>query len=319
MSMHELVATKHIHWAHAATDSSKLRSVLLHPAHYKGLTLYEQRSRGSYALTHEELQDGAVRCSVFGNLDHGQPDYTHAAQQIVQQQPQECRFSALPGAAVEHTRQVFEASAYQQHYINPCFQYVLAGQLLGQLQQQCTQMAQEFAGAYELSTLQQQDAALVDGLWTFRSPGSQAMIEQLIAERHNACVRSISTGEPVAWVLEPEPGCAGMLHTVEGHRKKGLAKWAFASLLSKLQLQHQQQEEQLQQQQQQQPAAMMRQADSSGCGAVGRVGGAGSGCWPGGHVYCYVVQGNTASMQLMESLGLTNTGTYVWVGFKQQD
>lgn len=61
MSMHELVATKHIHWAHAATDSSKLRSVLLHPAHYKGLTLYEQRSRGSYALTHEELQDGAVR------------------------------------------------------------------------------------------------------------------------------------------------------------------------------------------------------------------------------------------------------------------
>lgn len=89
-------------------------------------------------------------------------------QQIVQQQPQECRFSALPGAAVEHTRQVFEASAYQQHYINPCFQYVLAGQLLGQLQQQCTQMAQKFAGAYELSTLQQQDAALVDGLWTFR-------------------------------------------------------------------------------------------------------------------------------------------------------
>jgi hypothetical protein len=105
---------------------------------------------------------------VYGNLHHGQPDYAHAAQQIVRQQPQECKFSALPGAAVEHTQQVFEASAYQQFYINPCFQYVLAGQMLEQLQQQCKRMEQQFAGAYELSTLQQQDAALVDGLWTFK-------------------------------------------------------------------------------------------------------------------------------------------------------
>jgi hypothetical protein len=59
--MHELVPTKHIHWAPAATDPSKLRSVLLHSDHYKGLRLYEQRSCSSYALTHEELHDGAIR------------------------------------------------------------------------------------------------------------------------------------------------------------------------------------------------------------------------------------------------------------------
>jgi hypothetical protein len=35
-------------------------------------------------------------------------------------------------------------------------------------------------------------------------------------------------------------------------------------------------------------------------------------------VYCYVVQGNTAPIQLMESLGLTNTGTYVWMGLKKR-
>jgi hypothetical protein len=105
---------------------------------------------------------------VYGNLKHGQPDYAHAAQQVVQQQPQECRFSALPGAAVQHTQHVFETSAYQQFYINPCYQYVLAGQMLGQLQQHCSHMAQQLHGAFELSTLQQQDAALVDGLWTFR-------------------------------------------------------------------------------------------------------------------------------------------------------
>lgn len=61
MPVHELVATEHIHWAHASTDISKLRAVLLQPAHYKGLTPYEQRACSSYALTHEELHDGEIR------------------------------------------------------------------------------------------------------------------------------------------------------------------------------------------------------------------------------------------------------------------
>jgi hypothetical protein len=105
---------------------------------------------------------------VYGNLQHGQPDYAHAAQQIVQQQPEVCKFSALPDTAVQHTRQVFAASAYQEFYFNPCYQYVLQEPLADQLQQQCSQMAQQLAGAFELSTLQQRDAELVDGLWTFR-------------------------------------------------------------------------------------------------------------------------------------------------------
>jgi hypothetical protein len=139
------------------------------------------------------------------------------------------------------------------------------------------------------------------------------MIEQLIAERHTACVREACSGRPVAWVLEVEPGCAGMLHTLGSHRRQGLGKWAFAGLLSKLQLQHRQLEEQLQQQQQE--AGAVSRADSSGCSAGSGFAG---GSWPGGHVYCYVVQENTASIQLMESLGMANTGTFVWMGFKQR-
>lgn len=72
--MHELVPTKHVCWAPAATDPSKLRSVLLHSEHYKGLRLYEQHilssassdrlqqhACSSYALTREEMPDGAIR------------------------------------------------------------------------------------------------------------------------------------------------------------------------------------------------------------------------------------------------------------------
>jgi hypothetical protein len=66
---------------------------------------------------------------------------------------------------------VFTASAYQELYFNPCYQYVLEQQLANQLQHQCSRMAQQLAGAFELSTLQQRDAALVDGLWTFRCGG----------------------------------------------------------------------------------------------------------------------------------------------------
>lgn len=170
-----LQPTNHIHWAPAATDSSKLRSLLLNPAQYPGVRLFEQVSTAasllsSYAVSHEVLPHNAgVRCTTYGNLAHGQPDYTHAAQQILAiEQPEVCRFSALPEAAVLQTREVFSSSGYAETHYNPCWQYVLAGPAMARLQQYCRQKAEELLGSFYISTLQQEDAPLVDGLWTFR-------------------------------------------------------------------------------------------------------------------------------------------------------
>lgn len=134
------------------------------------------------------------------------------------------------------------------------------------------------------------------------------MIQQLIAQRHNVCVRT-AAGQPVAWVVEVEPGCAGMLHTLEGYRRNGLGAWAMASLLCRLQQQHEQQGQDLRK------AGQHVLSNTSGS----NVPDSSDSGWPGGHVYCYVVQDNAASVQLLESLGLTKTGMFVWMGFEKQD
>lgn len=94
----------------------------------------------------------------------------------------------------------------------------------------------------------------------------------------------------VPWLLQVEPLCGGMLHVLEAHRRKGLAKVVVLDLFSKLQ-----QKWQDYQQHPDVPAV------------VGE---------PVGHgVYCYVVEGNDNSKQLMEKLGLHQTGVFSWVGF----
>jgi hypothetical protein len=117
------------------------------------------------------------------------------------------------------------------------------------------------------------------------------MIEGLISCSHTTCIR-LQDGTPVAWMLEVEPLCGGMLHVVDEHRRAGLARAVCLDLFSKLQKKWQHL------QQQQDAAAIV--GDPSGHG-----------------VYVYVVEDNTASMRLMQALKLHYTGMFSWVGFER--
>lgn len=118
------------------------------------------------------------------------------------------------------------------------------------------------------------------------------MVKELIASSHTSCIRT-QDGSPAAWMVETEPLCGGMLHVLDEHRQKGLAKIVSLDLFSKLQKKWQQQQER------QDIAAVVGE--------------------PSGHgVYCYVVEGNAASMRLMEGLRLQHTGVFTWVGFEKK-
>lgn len=118
------------------------------------------------------------------------------------------------------------------------------------------------------------------------------MIQGLISCSHTTCIR-LDDGTPVAWMLEVEPLCAGMLHVADEHRRKGLARVVCLDLFSKLQTKWQHL------QQQQDVAAIV-------------------GDTTGGHgVYAYVIADNTASTRLMQALKLHYTGIFSWVGFER--
>lgn len=117
------------------------------------------------------------------------------------------------------------------------------------------------------------------------------MVQELIDGSHTSCIRT-HDGAPVAWMLEVEPLCGGMLHVLETHRRKGLARVVCLDLFSKLQKKWEQ-----------------RHRQSDVAAVVGD---------PVGHgVYCYVVEDNAASAGLMQALGLRHTGMFTWMGFER--
>lgn len=118
------------------------------------------------------------------------------------------------------------------------------------------------------------------------------MIEELIASSHTTCVRHEDDG-PVAWMLEVEPLCAGMLHVMDDHRRQGLARAVCLDIFSKLQRKWQQ-----------------YQTTVDVTAVVGSDSGQAA-------VYVYVVDSNTASLRLMKALGLQETGVFTWVGFQR--
>lgn len=158
-------------------------------------------------------------------------------------------------------------------------------------------------------------------------PGTLDMIKQLIAGSHTSCIRTLPDGAPVSWMLETEPGMAGMLHTLGQHRRRGLATAVLLDLLHKLQQQYQHQTVQHCNQLQQKGDVMSSiqtsinghtylQAayDSAGDQQRRQFTDA---SWPGGHVYAYVVHNNTASLALFENVGLVKAGEFWWMGFEK--
>lgn len=171
-----------------------------------------------------------------------------------------------------------------------------------------------------------------------RGPDTLALIQQLIAGNHTSCIRTKADQEPVAWMLETDPGMAGILHTLQQHRRKGLARVTLLDLLQKLHKQHLRDNEKLQKHQQQQQQHLQHQEAeidkgkgpmSNGdvqheaipyCVLGGQVYGVAETQqhpWPGGHVYAYVVQDNNASLALFANLGLTRSSEFWWIGFEK--
>lgn len=117
-----------------------------------------------------------------------------------------------------------------------------------------------------------------------RSATSLPVIQGLIGAAATSAVRC-PAGSLVAWALEVEPLCFGMLFVLEPHRRRGLARAVCCDLLRKLE------------------ARRRAVADAAGSRAAGAA------------VYCYVVDGNAGSAALMRSLGLRETGVFSWLAF----
>jgi hypothetical protein len=91
---------------------------------------------------------------------------------------------------------------------------------------------------------------------------------------------------PIAWVVEMEPpGMAGIAYTVESERGKGYGRTVLAALFLQLSAA-------------QEAAVLAGEADEDEMYVAG-----------------YVVEGNKASIAMMEGVGLRNTGVFTWVGY----
>jgi hypothetical protein len=78
------------------------------------------------------------------------------------------RFSALPNQAVAAARQAFTAAGYTQSYINPCWRYLLAGPVPGEVVAGWRAAVASLPPGCALDVLQPADLPLVDDLWTFK-------------------------------------------------------------------------------------------------------------------------------------------------------
>lgn len=159
-------------WADSSTDPSKLRSLLLSPHKLLTVQLYvlgTNTSSSNIAITRDHLRQGGERYEIYGNVAE-QPDYEHACEQVIAMSTgNTCRFSALPALAVPTVRAVLTKHGYQELYSSPCWEFILQGPLL-ELQPPGfrEQLQQKLGNQYELSTLQQRDAELVNSLWVYR-------------------------------------------------------------------------------------------------------------------------------------------------------
>ncbi|XP_058958215.2 uncharacterized protein [Pocillopora verrucosa] len=77
---------------------------------------------------------------------------------------------------------------------------------------------------YFIAPLRLQDAVLIDTMWKFGgNPNSLKRFKNLISHSLTAGVYYQDTDQLVSWGLIAEYGCISMLHTLECHRRRGLA------------------------------------------------------------------------------------------------
>jgi hypothetical protein len=171
----QLVPTQAIPWAAAATDPPKLRSLLLFgdTPSYRHCTLHAH-PEGVYAVSHELGRDARpeqyARLTLYGNTQHVTTQHwRHAAQQILSDLPlpDSVKGSAIPHAAVGPLTEVFEQQGWRRTYCQPCHQFTSGPPTVSAAEAAQHSLPPEC----QLGVLSQDDAPLVDSLWTFRYEG----------------------------------------------------------------------------------------------------------------------------------------------------
>lgn len=168
----QLLPVSSLNWAAAATDAPKLRSLLLYPeaSAYRHCTLHAH-SDGLFAFSHElGLQGGRdyARVTIYGNTQHTTAQhYEQAARQILGMvQPDSLKGSAIPEQAVGPLSRVCEQHGWQQTYCNPCYQYTCGPTVVEDAI--VSEAVHSLSPEYQLGKLAEDDAALVNDLWSFR-------------------------------------------------------------------------------------------------------------------------------------------------------
>jgi ribosomal protein S18 acetylase RimI-like enzyme len=77
-----------------------------------------------------------------------------------------------------------------------------------------------------------EDTALVNSLWKYRSGSSLPYIRDVVKKLSSSAIR-VQT-QLVAWILEQADGSIGMLHVLDDHRRKGLAQACIVNICQQL-------------------------------------------------------------------------------------
>lgn len=88
---------------------------------------------------------------------------------------------------------------------------------------------------FQLGPVLPGDAPEIDAHHPYRTPASLADIQEAIAQRPSAALRT-EAGELVAWELIQVDGTIGYLHVREAYRRRGFA-WLLGDVLARLQVQ----------------------------------------------------------------------------------
>jgi GNAT superfamily N-acetyltransferase len=123
-------------------------------------------------------------------------------------------------------------AGFEFQWSHPCQLYVLAA---------TTRIPEHAVGelVHEgiiLDWVRDSDAVLIDSLWPYRSAKSLGTISTIIRSLPCVCARTVADGRPVCWMVTYHYGSIGMLHTVDSHRRQGLARAVVLALCNHLRI-----------------------------------------------------------------------------------
>eukprot|EP00048_Salpingoeca_helianthica_P022903 m.21031 g.21031 ORF g.21031 m.21031 type:complete len:410 (+) comp7984_c1_seq1:45-1274(+) len=119
------------------------------------------------------------------------------------------------------------------------------------------------------------DVPIINDLWPYRSAKSIDTITAIARSMPCVCARTVADGKPACWMVTYHYGSIGMLHTLESHRRQGLARAVVLALCNHLRIVR-----------------------------------------PGMAPFCHIIDDNTPSRALFESMGFVRRGTADWAEYR---